>query len=266
MHDGDIISIKLKELGIQFSPECVSRWIVSSQADGEDIGKIMSLLDEIKLSNDAVRRKALIGGSRIPQASRKTFENFDYSVTTDKNRETLLSLRSLSFLDAGFNVIISGDKGTGKTHIAQAIGNQCIEDLRRVCFLTLRDLQDRIRRSIDSGKTSTLVANLAGFQCLIIDEVGFCCLSEEETQVFFSLVNKRYSSGYGAMVITSNCQPSGWEDIFADKNAALCMLDRLFDRSICIDFRGPSYRGKNKIIEKMNFFSEPKIPGLITSR
>lgn len=266
MHDGDAISSKLRTLGIQFCPESVSRWIVSSQADERELGKIMSLLDEIKLSNDAVRRKALMDVSRIPQAARKTFDNFDYSVTTDKNRDALLSLKSLSFIDAGCNVIISGDKGTGKTHIAQAIGNQCIEDLRRVSFLTLRDLQDRIRRSIDSGKTSTLVANLAGFQCLIIDELGFCRLSEDETQVFFSLINKRYSNGYGAMVITSNCQPSGWEDIFADKHAALCMLDRLFDRSICIDFKGPSYRGRGKIIEKMNFFSEPRIPGLSTGR
>lgn len=266
MHNGEIISSKLKDIGIQFSPESVSRWIVSSQADEDSLGKVVSLLGEIKLSNDAVRRKALREVSRIPQTARKTFENFDYSVTTDKNRDTLLSLKSLSFIDAGCNVIISGDKGTGKTHIAQAIGNQCIEDLRRVCFLTLRDLQDRIRRSIDSGKSSTLVANLAGFQCLIIDEVGFCRLSEDETHVFFSLINKRYSSAHGSMVITSNCQPSGWEDIFADKNAALCMLDRLFDHSICIDFRGPSYRGRTKMVEKMNFFSEPRIPGLVTSR
>ena len=96
--------------------------------------------------------------------------------------------------------------------------------------------------------------------------VGSCRLSEDETQVFFSLINKRYCNGYGAMVITSNCQPSGREDIFADKHVALCILDCLFDCSICIDFRGPSYRGRGKIIEKMNFFSELRIPGLSTGR
>lgn len=76
MHDGDVISSKLKTLGIQFCPESVSRWIVSLQADERELGKIMSLLDEIKLSNDAVRRKALMDVSRIPQAARKTFDNF----------------------------------------------------------------------------------------------------------------------------------------------------------------------------------------------
>lgn len=246
---------------IQVSAQDVARWSVSCIADEKELEDVEKLLTCIRDKACAGRRQVLSATSRIPQKVRKTFDSFDYSVTTEANREVLESLRTLSFVRTGFNVVLTGDKGTGKTHIAEAIGNLCIDRMMRVSYFTLKELKHKMEKSMKDGAIQSLVSNLSGFDCLIIDEFGFCRLSLEETQILFDILNRRYSSGDVSTVITSNKQPSGWADIFEDSEAAKCMLDRLFDRSICIDFRGPSYRGKHKQVHKISFFSDPMIPG-----
>ena len=242
--------------------EDLSAWAVSRNADEKMLKDAKSLLDAIYSSNYSKRKNVIRDMSGLPkEGAENTFENFDPRHVSGPNMDALMSLKTLSFLKNGYNVILAGNNGTGKTHIAQAICNECVEHLIRTSFTTLYNLKTKIERATRNGTLPTLVSNLSAIPCLVIDEIDKCKLTHDETAVFFDIVNRKYSNrGMGSLIITSNNSPSLWGEVFQDEKLALSIMDRLFDRSYCFNFTGESYRGKNKKVASLNFASAPILP------
>ena len=256
------LSESIGRLKISFSTEDLSVWAVSHNADEKMLKDAKSLLDAIYSSNYSKRKNVIRDMSGLPkEGAENTFENFDPRHVSGPNMDALMSLKTLSFLKNGYNVILAGNNGTGKTHIAQAICNECVEHLIRTSFTTLYNLKTKIERATRNGTLPTLVSNLSAIPCLVIDEIDKCKLTHDETAVFFDIVNRKYSNrGMGSLIITSNNSPSLWGEVFQDEKLALSILDRLFDRSYCFNFTGESYRGKNKKVASLNFASDPILP------
>lgn len=251
----------MKRLKLDFQTEDISAWAVSMNADEKTLEDSLSLLDAIFRKGYASRRTILSDTSGLPKEDRNTFDNFDFSCTTQQNRDAIMAIKTLSFLTNGYNVIITGDTGTGKTHIAQAIGNECLDHLIKTSFMTLTSLKARMDRAIRNGKVDALVASVSSIQCVIIDEVDKCTLDRDETAILFDIVNRKYSTkGSGSIILTSNSQPSSWDSVFLDAKTGENLLDRIFDRAYCFDFRGPSYRGKNRKTMQVDFSASPKLP------
>ena len=256
------LSESIGRLKISFSMEDLSAWAVSHNADEKMLKDAKSLLDAIYSSNYSKRKNVIRDMSGLPkEGAENTFENFDPRHVSGPNMDALMSLKTLSFLKNGYNVILAGNNGTGKTHIAQAICNECVEHLIRTSFTTLYNLKTKIERATRNGTLPTLVSNLSAIPCLVIDEIDKCKLTHDETAVFFDIVNRKYSNrGMGSLIITSNNSPSLWGEVFQDEKLALSIMDRLFDRSYCFNFTGESYRGKNKKVASLNFASAPILP------
>ena len=256
------LSESIGRLKISFSMEDLSAWAVSRNADEKMLKDAKSLLDAIYCSNYSKRKNVIRDMSGLPkEGAENTFENFDPRHVSGPNMDALMSLKTLSFLKNGYNVILAGNNGTGKTHIAQAICNECVEHLIRTSFTTLYNLKTKIERATRNGTLPTLVSNLSAIPCLVIDEIDKCKLTHDETAVFFDIVNRKYSNrGMGSLIITSNDSPSLWGEVFQDEKLALSIMDRLFDRSYCFNFTGESYRGKNKKVASLNFASAPILP------
>ena len=256
------LSESIGRLKISFSMEDLSAWAVSHNADEKMLKDAKSLLDAIYSSNYSKRKNVIRDMSGLPkEGAENTFENFDPRHVSGPNMDALMSLKTLSFLKNGYNVILAGNNGTGKTHIAQAICNECVEHLIRTSFTTLYNLKTKIERATRNGTLPTLVSNLSAIPCLVIDEIDKCKLTRDETAVFFDIVNRKYSNrGMGSLIITSNNSPSLWGEVFQDEKLALSIMDRLFDRSYCFNFTGESYRGKNKKVASLNFASDPILP------
>ena len=256
------LSESIGRLKISFSTEDLSVWAVSHNADEKMLKDAKSLLDAIYSSNYSKRKNVIRDMSGLPkEGAENTFENFDPRHVSGPNMDALMSLKTLSFLKNGYNVILAGNNGTGKTHIAQAICNECVEHLIRTSFTTLYNLKTKIERATRNGTLPTLVSNLSAIPCLVIDEIDKCKLTHDETAVFFDIVNRKYSNrGMGSLIITSNNSPSLWGEVFQDEKLALSIMDRLFDRSYCFNFTGESYRGKNKKVASLNFASDPILP------
>ena len=256
------LSESIGRLKISFSTEDLSVWAVSHNADEKMLKDAKSLLDAIYSSNYSKRKNVIRDMSGLPkEGAENTFENFDPRHVSGPNMDALMSLKTLSFLKNGYNVILAGNNGTGKTHIAQAICNECVEHLIRTSFTTLYNLKTKIERATRNGTLPTLVSNLSAIPCLVIDEIDKCKLTHDETAVFFDIVNRKYSNrGMGSLIITSNNSPSLWGEVFQDEKLALSIMDRLFDRSYCFNFTGESYRGKNKKVASLNFASAPILP------
>ncbi len=145
-----------------------------------------------------------------------------------------------SFLDRCENVLVFGPPGSGKTHLLSALAQELVRSGRRVlsrkCSLLVQDLLVAKR----DLKLSSLLKRLAGYEALLIDDLGYVQQSREEMEVLFTLLAERYERG--SVLLTSNLPFSGWEAIFKDAMTTAAAIDRLVHHSVIIELNLPSYR------------------------
>ena len=204
----------------------------------------------------------LLKTSRLPLKSPKTFTNFDFSRLHGKDLDRLTSLPSLSAIYAHKNLAFIGPQGVGKTHLAMAYGRACCEKGMKSYFLKASELNQRFTDARRFGKEGSTITFLVKPSCLIIDEVGRCVFSKENTRMFFDLIDRRYSKeGASCMIFTSNKSPDTWAEYFADDSDLLCSLDRIFDDASVFIIKGDSYRGRKlETIKLEDGNATPTIP------
>lgn len=212
-----------------------------SEEEETAVGRVLEHLQE-KQQQTTIR--TLLRLSRLPLKNPKTFANFDFSVIRGKNAERLRKLQTLSAIYAHKNLAFIGPAGTGKTHLAQALGYECCHHGLKTYFIKMTELRDRFIVARQTGKTARMLDGVVRPSCLIIDEVGHCEFDKENTRLFFDLIDRRYNKeGNYNMIFTSNKNPSCWRENFNEDDALLCALDRIFDDATVFTIKGNSFRG-----------------------
>ena len=148
----------------------------------------------------------------------------------------------MAFVERRENVIFLGPSGTGKSHLAMALGIRATEKGYKVRFLTAADLMLQLEKARREGRLDQYLKRaILGPSLLILDEIGYLPLQKDQADLFFQVVAKRYEQG--SVILTSNLSFGDWEETF-DGNAALtsAMLDRLLHHAHVIQIRGDSYR------------------------
>ncbi|MDE2843819.1 MAG: IS21-like element helper ATPase IstB [Chloroflexota bacterium] len=170
----------------------------------------------------------------------KTLESFDFTFQPSLDRERIMALAGLSFIERGEVVHLLGPPGTGKTHLATALGVEAVRAGRRVYRITLAELVDNLIQAERAGMLQTRMRSYVHPSLLIIDEIGFLPITPGGASLFFQLVNARYEKG--AMILTSNLGFADWGDMFGDPVMATALLDRLLHHSVVVTITGHSYR------------------------
>ena len=180
----------------------------------------------------------------------KDFEEFDCGFQKGITKEQLHMLAKLEWLDALFNLILIGPPGTGKTHIALAIGNKAAREGYTVAFHTMDNLMHVLKTQEISRKSLCRMRWFRKCDLLIIDEMGYLPVSKTEANFFFSLISELYEST--SIIITSNKGFDGWAEILGDSVLATALLDRLTHRCQVLNFTDDSYRlaHRKNIFEK----------------
>ena len=187
----------------------------------------------------------LLRMSRLPLKEPKTFEGFDFSLVKGKNADALRGISTLAALHAHKNLAFIGPQGVGKTHLAMAFGRECCLNGYKTYFLKATELNQRLTDARKYGHESSTINGLVKPSCLIIDEVGRCIFSKENTRMFFDVIDRRYNKeGPNTMILTSNIGPDKWSEFFSDDSSLLCSLDRIFDAATVFMMKGQSYRGR----------------------
>jgi DNA replication protein DnaC len=170
----------------------------------------------------------------------KTLSGFDFAFQPSLDRDRILTLAQLGFIARCEVVHFLGPPGTGKSHLATALGVEAVKAGRSVYFCTLADLIGMLARAEREGRLPERIRFFCRPTLLIVDEIGYLPVLSGGGNLFFQLVNARYERG--AMILTSNRGFAEWGEVFGDPVVATALLDRLLHHAVVIQIEGSSYR------------------------
>jgi DNA replication protein DnaC len=176
----------------------------------------------------------------------KTLDGFDFNAASGVSKAQIQDLASLAFIERAENVVLLGPSGTGKTHIAIALGYRATQAGIKVRFITAADL---LLILTTAHRQNQLAEGLRRFvnpyRLLIIDEIGYLPMSQEQANLFFQVIARRYEKG--SMILTSNLPFGQWDQTFAgDATLTAAMLDRLLHHAHVASIQGEGFRLRDK--------------------
>lgn len=213
------------------------------QAEKERIDHVgyLYLLSKLE-SEDRYNRKTerLIKQSKLPRS--KTLEKFEMDKFSNISPSQISELAEGGCLDRSENILIFGNPGTGKTHLAAALAREWCLRGRQVYFTTASALVQDLLAAKRDLKLNAMLKRLDKFESVVIDDISYIPQNRDETDVLFVLLAERYEKRN--IVITSNLPFSKWDQVFKDAVTTMAAVDRLVHHSVVLELNGESYRAE----------------------
>jgi len=170
----------------------------------------------------------------------KTLAMLDYVLTPKLSRHTIDNLATCDFIKKKENVILVGDSGGGKTHLAIALGMEACKKDFSVKFYTVAQLVNILLKEEKEGNLERFMSKIRKYQLLCVDEVGYVTITKKGAELLFQIFSDRYESG--SIIVTSNKHFSKWTEVFIDKTMTTALLDRLTHKANIIKYDWGSIR------------------------
>ena len=190
-----------------------------------------------------VASKSMIKAAAFPFI--KTIEDYDFDFQPKLNKQEILELTSLKFIEELKNIVFLGSSGVGKTHLATSLGIVAAKKRYSTYFIKCHDLLQQLKRAKVENRLDSRLKYLNRYKLLIIDELGYLPIDKEDSNLFFQLIDMRYEKK--STILTTNINFSNWDSVFYDAVVANAILDRVLHHSHVISINGRSYRVKDYI-------------------
>jgi DNA replication protein DnaC len=251
------LSIQLRQLrmsGVMETLEARNRQAIDAQ------WTYMEFLSRL-LEDETERRAQKQLNMRLRRSTlntSKTLEGFDFQFNPNLNRQQILQLAACEYIREHRNLLICGPTGVGKTHLAQALGQEAARQGFDVLFLSVQKMLQHLHGGRADGSWERRFGNYLRPDLLILDDFGLKPIQPPGPEDLYDVINERYERG--SILLTSNRAPNEWPDLFLDPLLASAGLDRLLDRAEVVIIRGASYRAQSRTRLMEEVKPEPRQP------
>ncbi|WP_428411668.1 IS21-like element helper ATPase IstB [Pararhizobium sp.] len=204
----------------------------------DHVGYLFRLSEREMIERDRRKVERRIKAARFPVV--KSLDSFDFAAIPKLNKMQVLELARCEWIERRENVIALGPSGTGKTHVALGLGLAACQKGLSVGFTTAAALVSEMMEARDERRLLRFQKQMAAYQLLIIDELGFVPLSKTGAELLFELISQRYERG--ATLITSNLPFDEWTETLGSERLTGALLDRITHHVNILEMNGDSYR------------------------
>lgn len=195
----------------------------------------------IQRDESQLQRRLKAAGFPVP----KTLESFDFSAIPSVSKPKILALSKGDFIKSHENVLFVGNSGTGKTHLATALGMAACREGYRVRFWRVSQLVAELEEAQNAHRLSRLEKQWLRIDLAILDELGYVSLSRTASELLFQFLAARYERG--SLVITTNLEFREWPKVFGDEKMTAALADRVTHRAHIFNMNGESYRFRESL-------------------
>ncbi len=174
----------------------------------------------------------------------KELADFDFSCLPMLNKAQILDLARGEYIQQKKGLILIGNPGLGKTHLALGLASAACRDGRRVRFWTAAGLVNELIQAQDEHRLHRFIASALKLDLVVLDELGFIPFSQNGAQALFTFCSELYERL--ALIITTNLKFADWVQVFGDERLTAALLDRLTHHAHIIELLGESYRFRQR--------------------
>ena len=249
----DLLKAQFRQLRLPTMGREFEKLARDAAASNQNYFQFLLRLTEIELATRAANAVATrIKNAEFPVL--KDFETYDFSLIPQLSKPKILELARCEWIEHKYNCCLVGSHGTGKTHVAVALGQAACRAGLRVRFFTAAELVSQLEKAQKQYTLDRFLGQLERAQLLICDELGYVSLSKGGVELLFRVFGDRYERA--SVLITSNLPFSDWNQVFQGERMTAALLDRLTHRCHIFEMNGESYRFRESMKCKKSRKSE----------
>ena len=204
---------------------------------------LLALAEQEVAQRDENRRQRRIKAARFPVL--KELADYDFSCVPSLNKQRVLELARGGYLTKSESIIMVGNPGLGKTHVATGIALAACRQGHRVRFYNAAGLVNELIQAQDNHELPRFMATALRHRLIVLDELGFIPFSSTGAQLIFQFCSTLYERV--SMLVTTNLRFADWTQIFGDERLTAALLDRLTHKAHILEFSGESYRFRQRM-------------------
>ena len=207
---------------------------------------LLSLCEAEVAQREALHIKRAIAAAKFPLL--KELATFDFSAVQNIPKQRVLELAEGDYIAKKETIILIGNPGLGKTHLATGLALAACKQGKHVRFFSANNLVNDLLAAQKDLRLSKLMSQITKFDLVVLDELGFIPFSKEGGQLLFQMcsnLNERVS-----LIVTSNLRFGEWNQVFGDEKMTAAFLDRLTHKANILEFVGESYRFRQRLLQE----------------